>query len=234
MNPSVPSVLKLPGLLLAWIILFLSSLNSYAQAHLDDLAPIPPRTLIVIAHPNPDSFNHAIKEKIIAALEAQNHQVKVRDLYALAFDPLLSRAELSHYDSGAIAEDVKVEQEQILWADQLVFIYPTWWWSMPAMMKGYFDRVFLPGFAFLADEEGVVGLLKGKKAWIIQTTGSDQAYIEENDLDTMVKKPLETGLFNFCGIEVIAHQILPAVPFISDAERKVILENLAKEIKERL
>src|SRR5690606_25657281 len=143
-----------------------------------------PKTLIVIAHPNLESFNHAIKKHLVAALEAHNHQVRVRDLYALGFDPVLSMEELQRYDSqkGEIPADVKAEQDEILWADHLIFIYPTWWWSMPAVMKGYFDRVFLPGFAFEADDQGVKGLLAGKKAWIIQTTGSDQDYIEENGL----------------------------------------------------
>lgn len=233
---SLSSALKARGLLLACTILFLcsSSINGQAQANLKDLASTRSKTLIVIAHPNPDSFNHAIQEQMIIALKQENHEVRVRDLYALHFNPVLSKEELIRYDSPKqeISTEVRTEQEEILWADQLVFIYPTWWWSMPAMMKGYFDRVFLPGFAFSVDETGVVGLLKGKKAWIIQTTGSDQAYIEENELGKMVKKPLELGLFNFCGIEVTAHHLLPAVSFVSENERKAMLETLARDVKE--
>ena len=193
-----------------------------------------PRTLIVVAHPNPDSFNQAIKEHLVAALEAQNHQVRVRDLYDLGFDPVLSLEELQRYDSqeGEIPADVKAEQDEILWADHLIFIYPTWWWSTPAMMKGYFDRVFLPGFAFDVGDQGIKGLLAGKKAWIIQTTGSDQAYIEENGLAPMVKTPMEIGLFNFCGIEVVDHQILAAVPFVAEEEREEMLERLRDAVRE--
>lgn len=193
-----------------------------------------PRTLIVIAHPNPESFNQAIKEHLVAALREQNHWVKVRDLYVLGFDPVLSLEELQRYDSqeGEVPADVKAEQEEILWADHLIFIYPTWWWSMPAVMKGYFDRVFIPGFAFTADEQGITGLLTGKKAWVIQTTGSDQAYIEKNGLDRMVKMPMEIGIFNFCGIEVADHQILAGVPFVSDEEREEMLERFKEAVKE--
>src|SRR5690606_28064634 len=135
-----------------------------------------PKTLIVIAHPNPNSFNQAIKARLVAELEAQNHQVRIRDLYTLGFDPVLSLEELLRYDSqeGELPADVKAEQEEILWAENLIYIYPTWWWSMPAVMKGYFDRVFVPGFAFESGDQGINGLLEGKKAWIIQTTGSDQ------------------------------------------------------------
>src|SRR5690606_9459869 len=206
--------------------------NGYAQ----DPRPGQQKTLIVIAHPKSDSFNHAIKETLIASLEEQNHLVKVRDLYALGFDPVLSKEELTRYDSltGEVPADVKAEQNEILWADQLIFIYPTWWWSMPAIMKGYFDRVFVPRFAFSVEEEGPNGLLKGKKALIIQTTGSDKAYMEENNLEKMVKQPLEIGLFNFCGIEVTAHQILPAVAFVSEVERTAMLEQLKALVNEQL
>lgn len=193
-----------------------------------------PRTLVVIAHPDPNSFNQAIKTHLVTALQAQDHQVRVRDLYALGFDPILSLEELQRYDfqEGEIPADVKAEQDEILWADHLIFIYPTWWWSMPAMMKGYFDRVFLPGFAFETGDHGIEGLLAGKKAWIIQTTGSDQVYIEENGLGQMVKTPMEIGLFNFCGIEVVDHQILAAVPFVSEEEREAMLERLKDAVRE--
>jgi NAD(P)H dehydrogenase (quinone) len=193
-----------------------------------------PRILIVVAHPDPNSFNQAIKEHIVAALKAQNHQVRVRDLYQLGFDPVLSLEELQRYDSqkGEVPADVKAEQDEILWADHLIFIYPTWWWSMPAVMKGYCDRVFVPGFAFEVVDQGIKGLLEGKTAWIIQTTGSDQAYIAENGLDKMVKTPMEIGLFNFCGIEVVDHQILAGVPFVTDEEREEMLEGLKEAVRE--
>src|SRR5690606_40356054 len=115
----------------------------------------------------------------VCSSDLQNHQVRVRDLYDLGFDPVLSPAELKQYEDEekAISVDVKAEQEAILWADHIIFVYPTWWWSMPAILKGYFDRVFVPGFAFSVSEKGIEGLLKGKKAWIIQTTGSDRSYI---------------------------------------------------------
>src|SRR5690606_14165112 len=85
-----------------------------------------PRTLIVIAHPDPDSFNQAVKTQLVAALNEQNHWVKVRDLYALEFNPVLSFDELKRYDSqeGEVPIDVKAEQDEILWADHLIFIYP--------------------------------------------------------------------------------------------------------------
>src|SRR5690554_6947990 len=233
-----PAVFKLKTISLS-ILFGLFAFFSMAQNNLASIGfqvsdTSPPRTLIVIAHPDPNSFNQAIKTHLMATLKEQNHQVRVRDLYALGFDPVLSLEELQRYDSqeGDIPADVKAEQEEILWADHLIFVYPTWWWSMPGMMKGYVDRVFLPGFAFEVGDQGIKGLLAGKKAWIIQTTGSDQAYIEENGLDKMVKTPIEIGLFNFCGIEVVDHQILAGVPFVTDKEREEMLEQLKDAVSE--
>lgn len=206
--------------------------NDRAAVHFLVSDTAQPKTLMVIAHPDPDSFNQAIKTQLIVALKEQNHQVRVRDLYRLGFDPVLSLEELQRYDSqeGDVPAEVKAEQDEILWADHLIFIYPTWWWSMPAVMKGYFDRVFVPGFAFEVGDQGIKVLLAGKKAWIIQTTGSDQAYIEKHRLDEMVKKPLEIGLFNFCGMEVVDHQILAGVPFITEQERTKLLESLKEAV----
>ena len=233
-----PAVFKLTTISLSILFGLFASLslaqNDRASVGFQVADTSQPRTLIVIAHPDPNSFNQAIQTHLVAALEAQNHQVRVRDLYGLEFDPVLSLDELKRYDSqeGEVPADVKAEQDEILWADHLIFIYPTWWWSMPAVMKGYFDRVFLPGFAFSADEHGIKGLLAGKKAWIIQTTGSDQVYIEENGLDKMVKTPMGIGLFNFCGIEVVDHQKLAGVPFVTDKEREEMLVRLEGAVRE--
>ena len=208
---------------------------SFSPIRTSDLKADPPKSLIIYAHPDSGSFNHAIKKTILAELQAVGHQVKIRDLYSLGFDPVLSRSELENYDfpHRGISDDIKAEQEAIQWADHLIFIYPTWWWSMPAIMKGYLDRVFLPGFAFSADENGINGLLDDKKAWIIQTTGSDGSYIAESGLDDVARKVLDLGFFSFCGIEVIGHHFLPAVQTISEAERKEMLERLKVFIKER-
>lgn len=207
---------------------------SFSPIRTSDLKADPPKSLIIYAHPDSGSFNHAIKKTILAELQAIGHQVKIRDLYSLGFDPVLSRSELENYDfpHRGISGDIKAEQEAIQWADHLIFIYPTWWWSMPAIMKGYLDRVFLPGFAFSAGENSIKGLLDDKKAWIIQTTGSDSAFIETSGLDHSVKKILDLGFFSFCGIEVIGHHFLPAVQTISEKERKGMLDSLGVFIKE--
>ena len=125
--------------------------------------------LIVYAHPNPKSFNHAILETISGELQKKKKEVKVRDLYKIGFNPVLSIKDLSAIEKGAVPKDIKKEQNYISKADTLIFIFPIWWSAMPAMLKGYIDRVFSLKFAYDITADGVIGLLKGKKVFIVST-----------------------------------------------------------------
>ena len=119
--------------------------------------------LIIYAHPqSPNSFNHAICETIKNSVEQAGHMVKVRDLYALEFNPVLSAVELSVKNAPV---EVLIEQNFIHWADMLVFVYPLWWGGMPAIMHGYLDRVFSYGFAYTSGANGSVGLLNNKRIY---------------------------------------------------------------------
>jgi NAD(P)H dehydrogenase (quinone) len=101
------------------------------------------KTLIVSAHPNPFSFNAAVRRALADSLATAGHEVRHSDLYESGFDPTLTGQELlDSFHGGETPLDVKAEQDKISWANLICFIYPTWWMSMPAVMKGYIDRVF--------------------------------------------------------------------------------------------
>lgn len=187
------------------------------------------KTLVIYTHPNPASFNAAIKETVVDQLTTKGHEVKVRDLYAQNFNPILSADDFTQFFQNQIPEDIKVEQDAIAWADQLVFIYPTWWTNMPAMLKGYIDRVFTNGFAFKYTENGAEGLLNGKKAIIFQTTGQPKESLEAYNLISPLQISIE-GSLSFTGIETISHPLFFSVPYVSDEERK----NMLNEVKEVL
>lgn len=108
------------------------------------------RALIVYAHPAKGSFNAAIRDKVVTQLQTAGAEVRVSDLYARGFDPVLTPEEFAGY---ATAPDnrrpVQQDVEDLLWADTLIFIYPTWWYGLPAILKGWLDRVLLPEVAFL-------------------------------------------------------------------------------------
>jgi NAD(P)H dehydrogenase (quinone) len=105
--------------------------------------------LVLYAHPAADSFLSAIHRCVVDTLVRAGHQVDDCDLYAEEFQPVLSRAErISYHSVGANREFLPTHIERLLRCEGLVFVFPTWWYGMPAILKGYFDRVWLPGVAF--------------------------------------------------------------------------------------
>jgi len=182
--------------------------------------------LIIYSHPNSKSFCHAILDKVVEVLAAKKHDVVVRDLYALGFDPVLKAGDLADFQSGKIPADIKAEQNYIAWSDIMTIIHPVWWTGLPAMMKGYIDRVFSYGFAYSLDASGIVKLLAGKKVIVFNTLGTPQDIYEKSGMFVAMKKTSDTGIHEFCGIHVLAHQFFGAVPYVDDATRKSYLEKV--------
>lgn len=107
------------------------------------------RALIVYCHPHPHSFTAAVRDRVLAGLAAAGAEVRVQDLYAQGFAPALAADEwLGYLDTPANTEPVAAEVADIRWCDTLIFIYPTWWYGLPAVLKGWLDRVLLPEVAF--------------------------------------------------------------------------------------
>lgn len=107
------------------------------------------RVLLVYGHPRPDSFSAALRDTAAAALEAAGHAVEILDLYGRDFDPCLSAGERgAYYDEGAVRPELAEHVAALRRAEGLVFVYPTWWFGPPAIVKGWLDRVWLPGVAF--------------------------------------------------------------------------------------
>ncbi len=125
--------------------------------------------LIVVAHPIEKSFTISVARAYAAELESCGHSVKVFDLYRAEFDPVLHADELAPVNGEGPPIDPYIVggQEDIRAADVLTMIYPLWWLSMPAIMKGYIDRVFARGFAYESQNGKVHGLLGGKQAVLI-------------------------------------------------------------------
>jgi NAD(P)H dehydrogenase (quinone) len=161
--------------------------------------------LIIFAHPNGGSLNHHLKQTVVESLQTKNHEIQVRDLYQDNFNPVLSLEDMSGQRQGKVAEDVKIEQDYISWAEHLIFIYPIWWTGMPAIMKGYIDRVFSYGFAYRYDQGIQKGLLKGKLTTIINTHGKSHAEYESIGMDKALSLTSDKGIFSYCGLEINRH-----------------------------
>jgi NAD(P)H dehydrogenase (quinone) len=131
--------------------------------------------LLIYCHPRADSFCSALRAAAVSALEAADHTVEVRDLYAEGFEPALSAEERGgYYRESANLHGVEEHVSALRRADALLLVYPTWWFGLPAMLKGWFDRVWLPGVAFhLREAGGLEPLLPNiRRIAVITTYGS--------------------------------------------------------------
>jgi NAD(P)H dehydrogenase (quinone) len=185
-------------------------------------------TLIILAHPCEESFNAAICNEVKDHLtNHKNYEVKIRDLYKLNFNPVLTEDNHTSFYQTKLPKHIQLEQNEIIWADNLVFIFPTWWCGMPAILKGYFDHVFTNGFAFRFGMGEVDGLLKGKKAVIFQTTSQTEESMKPTQLVSSMETVMDVGIFDYCGIDVITHKFFYSVPHVDKQTR----EKMLKEVK---
>lgn len=188
--------------------------------------------LVVYAHPNPESLNHSIFETTVQALKNNGHEVVVRDLYALDFQPVLKPEDTANMRAGQTPQDIKTEQEFITQADAITFIYPIWWTGLPAIVKGYIDRVFSYGFAYSAGEEGIIKLLNGKKGLIINTHGTPNDVYDNIGMTAGMKMTSDVGIFDFVGIESVGHLFLGSIGYLDEVAYKGMLKEVEDTIVE--
>ncbi|MBI5583118.1 MAG: NAD(P)H-dependent oxidoreductase [Deltaproteobacteria bacterium] len=182
------------------------------------------KVLVVYAHPYPESFNHAVLDKFIQGLQSKGHEVEILDLYALGFNPVLSAADLAALQQGQVPADIAAHQERVTRAEGLAFIFPIWWSSMPALLKGWIDRVFSLGFAYAFREEGPVGLLKHRKAVLITTCGGDQVFFDQSGIQKAIQLTVDLGVLAFTGIAKVHHEFFYNVVQTDPATREKYLE----------
>ncbi len=132
------------------------------------------RVLLIYCHPRADSFCAALRDAVREALAARSHAVELVDLYAEGFTPALSAEERAAYNTeGGNLAGVEAHVARLRAADALVLVYPTWWYGMPAMLKGWFDRVWVPGVAFRLGDGPIEPLLTNiRRIAVVTTYGS--------------------------------------------------------------
>ncbi len=186
------------------------------------------KILIILAHPRPGSFNHAIAETAAATLRSFGHTVLFHDLYAEGFDPLLPPEEIAR--DAQLPALVARHCEELVLTDGIVIVHPDWWGMPPAILKGWIDRVIRPGVAYQFAEtdagEGVpVGLLKAKAALIFNTSNTPQ----EREIEVF-GDPLERlwkdCIFSFCGVPVCHRRMFGVVVTSSPEQRNVWLKDV--------
>ncbi|MDI6410550.1 NAD(P)H-dependent oxidoreductase [Streptomyces albus] len=186
------------------------------------------KTLWIFAHPESRSLNGMLRTAGIAALRAGGHQVRESDLYAMGFDPvvghgdfpdrdpggrlLVGSAQEEAYTTGRLAADIRAEQEKLAWADTVVFHFPLWWFGPPAILKGWFDRVLVQGFAFgVRDAEGRTrrygdGGLAGKRAMVVTSVGARASGFGPRGIHGFIEEvlfPLHHGTIWYTGMAAL-------------------------------
>jgi NAD(P)H dehydrogenase (quinone) len=173
--------------------------------------------LVVAAHPAEDSFTMGLTRTYAAELEKLGHRQLTCDLYRMGFDPVLAADELLPVSADhPVSADVRKAQDDIRAADVLTVIYPLWWLSMPAMMKGYIDRIFARGFAYESHNGVVRGLLSGKKAVLITISGAPLPLLVKSGGWDAVQVLQDTHIFRSAGFELLEHlhfdEVAPHLP----------------------
>jgi putative NADPH-quinone reductase len=159
------------------------------------------KCLVVVAHPLADSLCANTAVKVIAALSEAGHEVRVEQLYDAGFAPALTADERrSYYEQSFDGHAVRTETDRLLAAEGLVLVFPTWWFGMPAMLKGWFDRVWSPGVAYdHADDLGPIRprLDKLRRAMAITSLGAPW-WVDKLVMRQPVKRQLKTALLGTC------------------------------------
>lgn len=181
-------------------------------------------TLIIFAHPDPDSFNGAILKTIENKLTEKEYKFISKNLYQLNFNPNLNMNDFARMKNSTVAPDIALEHADIEWAKNIIFIYPTWWAGQPAILKGWIDRVFSRGFAYAVQEDGTVkGLLSDKTVMVFTTSGSSEENMQQSGMHAAMEKVMLEGVLGFCGINNMLYKNLCGVPTATDDERSRIL-----------
>jgi NAD(P)H dehydrogenase (quinone) len=198
--------------------------------------------LIVHAHPEPQSFTAALCAQAVSTLQAQGHQVQVSDLYAMSWNPLASAADFCERENpdylvyaleqrlGAkkhsLAADIQQELDKLLWADLLILNFPLYWFSAPAILKGWIDRVLVSGVCYGGKRFYDQGGLAGKRALVTVTLGGREHMFGEGaihgPLEDMLR-PILRGTLAYVGLQVLPPFVAWHVPYISQEARQEFL-----------
>ncbi|THV37130.1 NAD(P)H-dependent oxidoreductase [Glycomyces buryatensis] len=180
------------------------------------------RTHIVYAHPSDTSLNASLRDETTRHLESLGHTVTVSDLYAMKWKATADYDDFGAaqsenfiaaageaYESGSQSDDITEEQRKLLAVDNLILQFPLWWFSMPAIMKGWVDRVFTNGFGYGTTRTWPRygnGMLEGKRAMIAVTTGAGQPHLSDRGVNGSIEDllfPINHGILFYAGMHVL-------------------------------
>ena len=189
---------------------------------------------VIVAHPNTESFNHAIAVTTAETLRQNGHDVNFHDLYEERFDPVLPFTEFPK--DAHVTVEIEKHCKEIADADGIVIIHPNWWGQPPAILKGWVDRVIRPGIAyeFLEGDngEGIPnGLLKAKAALVFNTSNTEMER-EQNVFDDPLETIWKNCIFGLCGVNRFCRKMFNIIVVSSEERRKEWLLDVEKTVIE--
>ncbi|MBX8487431.1 NAD(P)H-dependent oxidoreductase [Pseudomonas cichorii] len=168
--------------------------------------------LIVVAHHDPQSLTHSLATQVAEGLMLADpgHTFEIADLFAESFDPRFNMADHAvHREKASPPADALAEQARIERADALVLVYPVYWWSMPAILKGWIDRVFSNGWAFdYSPDATLVKKLGHLNVHLIGVAGADAGTFTKHGYLDAMKTQIDHGIFDYCGARVVTSELL--------------------------
>jgi NAD(P)H dehydrogenase (quinone) len=205
---------------------------------------------LVHAHAEPKSFNGALFQTAQGTQRAAGHAVTSSDLYAMKFDPVSDRRnftklknlkffkqqieEMHATEVGGFAPDVEAELRKMEGCDLMIWQFPLWWFGLPAILKGWADRVFAMGRTYGGERFYENGVFKGKRALLSVTTGGPEAVYQKGgwngDIHAILR-PIQRGILRFTGWDVLAPNIVYAPVRVSDEERHASLQTWASRLR---
>ncbi len=209
------------------------------------------KVFIVFAHPEPNSFGAVLLDRSLQTLKSAGHEVQVSDLYLMQFNPVASGddftqrrfdgqlqydREQKHASQGqSFVPEIEDELKKLLWCDLLILQFPLWWFSVPAIMKGWIDRVFVNGTVYGSNgmrfEQGG---LKGRKAMLTITTGCLPGMVEPDGLLgglDVILWPLHHGTFGYSGLTALPPFTAWSIHYTDEATRQSYLNNYEERLR---
>jgi len=188
---------------------------------------------LILAHPNEESFNHAIATQALKTLKELDHHVFFHDLYREQFDPILPFEEFD--ENAPLSEDIKRYCDELAMSEAIIIVHPNWWGQPPAILKGWIDRVIRPGMAYKFMEgdkgEGIpIGLLKAKIA-IVFNTSNTPTEREINIFGDPLERLWKDCVFGLCGIKFFHRDMFRVIVTSTLEQRKLWLRHVEQVVK---
>lgn len=189
------------------------------------------KILAVFCHPMRDSFTGKILDNFVRGAEEAGHNVEIADLYGEGFQPIMQEADFAQFYDEPLPEDVLKEQARFERCEAFVLVFPIWWWSFPAMLKGWIERVFTAGWAFTITDDPEGSMLDERRALILCCSGGSDKMFEKYGTRDALKNMIEIGVMEYCGVNDVTthifHRARVAVE-ISQEIKQVRAEHLEK------